>query len=78
MTYVDESNSTLSIVRQLSREGVKNDWKDAKADEATLRLGSPCPWETSTSFARTGILIQDILPTSAQHYDVVILELDTS
>ena len=31
--YVGESNSTPSDVRQLSREGVRNDWKDGKADE---------------------------------------------
>ena len=30
VTSVGESNSTPSRVRQLSREGVKNDWRDAK------------------------------------------------
>ena len=34
MTYVGESNSTPSNVRLLSREGVRNDWRDEKTDGA--------------------------------------------
>ena len=34
LTYVNEGNSTLSNVRQLSRDSVRNDWRDAEADRA--------------------------------------------
>ena len=34
MTYVGEGNSTPSNVRQLSREHVKNDWRDEKTNGA--------------------------------------------
>ena len=34
VTYVGESNSTPSKVRLLSREGVKNDWRDEQTDGA--------------------------------------------
>ena len=41
MAFVVESNSTPSDVRQLSREGIKYNWKDGKADEA-VTSSWPC------------------------------------
>ena len=40
-TYADESNSTPSRVRHLSRECIKNDWKDEKP---TGQLIGPTPY----------------------------------
>ena len=34
VTYVGESTATPSDVRQLSREGVRNDWRDEITDKA--------------------------------------------
>ena len=42
VTYVGESSSTPSIVRQLSREGVKNEWRDEKTDGAADRSHTSC------------------------------------
>ena len=41
-TYVGESNSTPSDVRQLSREGVKSDWRDEKRDGAADGSHTQC------------------------------------
>ena len=71
--YVGESNSTASNVRQVSRESVKNDWRDQKTDEAAdwshtfpssllrvgsmRRLGSPCQWDHDQTTGETNLCV---------------------
>ena len=54
VTYVDESNSTPSNVRQLSRKGAKNDWKDGKADETVYWSHHAGFTTIPSSFLRVG------------------------
>ena len=105
------SNSTPSDVRQLSREHLKTDWKDAKADGAADYSRTSCwpcdsapPGLTPPTWAgpnrwrntlyREGdierhpgpkramplrdwdVLLQDVLPTTAEHCDVAGSEFE--
>ena len=122
MTHLGESNSTPSDVRQLSRESVRNHWKDEETDGtvdwshaecwpchnpifispswSSAPLGLALPMGSRSDFWRNellyravdierhpgpkralpsrgrGVLIQDILPTTAEHDDVAVSEFE--
>ena len=75
VTHVGEDSSTPSNVRQLSRDSVKNDRRDAKAEGAanwpaaipssslrvgSVRLGSPCPVARDRTTGETNYCIEKV------------------